>query len=424
MTKPSCSRGGIISICALVYFVSYFSRKSFAAAMAGMLAEQIIDKVTAGLIGTLLFVFYGIGQLVSGYLGDKIRPLYLILAGLSTTALCNLLMPLLPNGAWMIPVWGLNGLAQAMLWPPILKLLSTYLDYEGYALGSMVVTCAAHVSTIILYLFVPIALTFMSWEAVFYAAAGLTVLSMLAFVLLMHLILPASPTPALPKQRQVKEKKEEENACTLPSLLFHSGILPILGAIITCGFLRDGIESWLPTLYSEAFGRDASESTLVSAILPVFALAAVVLITVFHKKSFFSNEARGAAVLFILSALLCVPFAILIEVEATVARFVCLILAVLVCAAMHAVNMLLISFLPGRFAAMGKTATVGGLVNAFIYIGAASSMYGIALVSEHFGWLTTVLSWIGVAAAGALLSLLACKKYSAFLATKGETHEA
>lgn len=414
MTKPSCSKGGIISICALVYFVSYFSRKSFAAAMAGMLAEQIIDKVTAGLIGTLLFVFYGIGQLVSGYLGDKLKPLYLILAGLSTTALCNLLMPLLPSGAWMIPVWGLNGLAQAMLWPPILKLLSTYLDYEGYALGSMLVTCAAHVSTIILYLFVPFALTFMSWEAVFYAAAGLTVLSMLAFVLLMHLILPASPTPALPKQRQ-KAVKKEASGTPLFSLLLHSGILPILGAIIACGFLRDGIESWLPTLYSEAFGRDASESTLVSAILPVFALAAVTLITVLHRKRFFANEARTAALLFLISILLCIPFALLIEVDATAARFVCLILAVLVCAAMHAVNMLLISFLPGRFADTGKTATVGGLVNAFIYIGAASSMYGIALVSEHFGWFATVLTWCGVAAVGVLLSTLAYKKYTAFL---------
>jgi hypothetical protein len=41
------------------------------------------------------------------------------------------------------------------------------------------------------------------------------------------------------------------------------------------GILRDGIESWLPTLYSEAFNRDASESILVSVALPIFSIISI-----------------------------------------------------------------------------------------------------------------------------------------------------
>ena len=121
------SRSGIIALCCLVYFVSYFSRKDFAAVMAAMITEGAIERANAGLVGTMLFIFYGFGQLVSGYLGDKIRPRYLIMLGLSVTGLCNALMPVSSDGA-MIFIWGLNGLAQAMLWPPIVKILSQHLD--------------------------------------------------------------------------------------------------------------------------------------------------------------------------------------------------------------------------------------------------------------------------------------------------------
>ena len=60
----------IVAILSLVYFVSYFARKDFAAVMAVMLSENIINKSEGGLIGMALFVCYGVGQLVSGYLGD------------------------------------------------------------------------------------------------------------------------------------------------------------------------------------------------------------------------------------------------------------------------------------------------------------------------------------------------------------------
>ena len=149
------SRNGLIALCSMVYFVSYFSRKDFAAVMAGMILGGSVSRTNAGLIGTMLFAFYGAGQLISGYFGDKIRPKHLIMLGLSVTAVCNALMPLIPEWA-MIVIWGINGLAQAMLWPPIVKILSTYLDHKTYVTANLVVTSAAHIATVLLYVYTPI----------------------------------------------------------------------------------------------------------------------------------------------------------------------------------------------------------------------------------------------------------------------------
>ena len=194
-----------------------------------------------------------------------------------------------------------------------------------------------------------------------------------------------------------------------------TGVIPILVCIVACGFLRDGIESWLPTLYSEAFNRDAGESILVSVILPIFSIVSISLIKIIHRIKIFNNEATGSAVLFLGSAVLCIPLAILISIDAAPARIAALFLTALVCAAMHGVNFLLISCLPGRFSRFCRASTVSGLTNACVYIGAATATYGIALVSEHFGWTATIISWIAVAMIGVIMAIPSFKRYSGFI---------
>ena len=410
------SKKGMIALCALVYFVSYFSRKGFAAVMVEMLAEGVVDNASAGFIGMGLFVCYGTGQLISGYLGDKIKPQWLMAIGLATTALCNLLMPLMPNGLLMIPVWALNGLAQAMMWPPIVRILSDNLSHEQYVRANLIVTTAAHIATILLYLFVPMAIVWWNWQTVFFVASAAALGAMVVFLVALAFVLPSeSAQKEVGADQPVDDQGEDVPKTSLRSMLLASGLFPVLGAIIACGFLRDGIETWLPTLYSEAFGRDSSESVLVSVLLPIFSVASITLITALHKRRFFNHELRGTMLLFVLSALLCVPLSLLMPLPYALTRIICLVLAALICAMMHAINFLLISCLPGRFARFKRASTVGGLVNAFVYIGAAASMYGIGWLAEHCGWAATALCWLGVAAAGMVLALAGYRAYTTFL---------
>ena len=419
LDKKKYSRAGIITLCSIVYFVSYFSRKDFAAVMAGMLSEGVIGRGNAGLVGTMLFAFYGAGQLISGYLGDRIRPGHLIAVGLSTTALCNVLMPLIPGEA-MIAIWGLNGLAQAMLWPPIVKILSTYLDHKTYVTANLIVTSAAHFATVLLYVYVPMCLSFMSWQTVFYTASILAAVSLLIFAIAMRFVLPSVAEPiyvSVEKESEIGSSEKGENVTTV---LRKSGIFTVFVCIIVVGFLRDGIESWLPTLYSEAFGKDASESILVSAILPVFSIISISAVTVLHRKRVLYNEVSGSAILFTISLLLAIPLAFFVSMDGAFFRTISLILTSLICAAMHGVNFLLISCLPGRFAKIGRSATVSGLCNSCVYIGAAISTYGIALISELMGWSVTVLTWCGILTFGILFAFLSYKKYTAMVDTDNE----
>ena len=413
MSKLKYSKNAIIALCSLVYFVSYFARKDFAAVQVEMIDSGAVNGVTAGLIGTALFVCYGAGQLVSGYLGDRIKPQYLLMAGLSATAFANLMMTFVTESSWMIPIWGLNGFAQAMLWPPIVKILSNHLDHERFVTANLIVTTAAHVATILLYLYVPICIRFMSWHSVFYSATVLAVTALVVFGIALYFVLPDKPGVEREAVRNSNPTFQTDKS--FARILISAGIIPTFFSIIMMGFLRDGIESWLPTLYATAFDRDPSESVLVSVILPVFSIVSIVVITALHKRRLFNNEIVGSSLLFGSAIVAAIPLARLINVPGTICNLICLVLAAFICACMHGCNFLLISCLPGRFARVGRAATVSGFCNACVYIGAAVATYTIAIVSDKFGWQITVISWMGVAALGVVLTVLAVKAYSNFI---------
>ena len=61
-------------LCALVYFVSYLTRINYAAVVSAYVAQEGIAKELAALPITLQSISYGIGQLFSGYLGDRVHP--------------------------------------------------------------------------------------------------------------------------------------------------------------------------------------------------------------------------------------------------------------------------------------------------------------------------------------------------------------
>lgn len=409
MTKNRYTNKMIVLLCTVAYFVSYFSRKTFSVMMVEMITNaQVIERDVASLVAGALFVTYGIGQLVSGYLGDRISPKYLMFTGIMVSALCNFLVPVV-NQYVLILVWAVNGFAQALLWPPIVRILAENLSREKYVTANLIVTVGAHVSTILLYLYAPICIKFMSWKAVYFSSAIVSVAVGIIFVISMCFVLKG-------REENEREKLVQNTPKESVIKIFSStGTIFIFVSIVAMGFMRDGIESWLPTLYCEAFNKSSEEAILLSVFIPIFAIISLFVIRIIHKHRMFNNEANGTYILFFISVILCLLVTFFIGISEVWARITCLILLALASACMHSINFLLIACLPGRFASTGRSATIGGACNACTYVGAAGSMYGIEMVSHNFGWQVTTSTWIGVCTIGALFAILALKKYSKFI---------
>ena len=78
----------------LTYMVSYITRINYGAIILEIGSNTGFAQELLSLALTGSFLTYGVGQLISGYFGDKVQPKKLVLLGLSVTVLMNILIPL------------------------------------------------------------------------------------------------------------------------------------------------------------------------------------------------------------------------------------------------------------------------------------------------------------------------------------------
>ena len=152
----------------LVYFASYVTRINYGAVISEIVFTEGIAKSSASLAVTASFITYGIGQLFSGYLGDKTNPKKLIFLGLLSSSLFNLLLPLCLSPLYTCAVWAINGFSQSLIWPPLVKILAENLTAEKYKKACVTVSAASSIGTVAVYLFSPVIIRIFSWKAVFF----------------------------------------------------------------------------------------------------------------------------------------------------------------------------------------------------------------------------------------------------------------
>ena len=152
--------GILVFLCSAVYFVSYLTRINYAAVMVEITKSLNISKTAASLALTASAISYGFGQIVSGYLGDKFKPEKIIVSGLICTSLMNLLIPLTASPGYMTAIWFVNGLAQAMMWPPMVKIMTSMLNDEEYKKGCIKVFWGSSTATIFIYIAAPFIIRF------------------------------------------------------------------------------------------------------------------------------------------------------------------------------------------------------------------------------------------------------------------------
>ena len=139
-----------------VYFMSYTTRINYNTVLVEISTAESISRSLLALPLTASFITYGLGQIISGWLGDKFDAFKLITIGLVLSAAMNVLLPLFPKPYIMVVFWAINGFAQALIYPPLtLDRVLHYLSEQNYARACLFVTIGSHAATLLMYLAVP-----------------------------------------------------------------------------------------------------------------------------------------------------------------------------------------------------------------------------------------------------------------------------
>ena len=386
-------------ICAIAYFTSYLTRVNFAAVLAAIVSAGDIDKPSAGLVTTLGFITYGVGQLVSGWLGDRINPKKLMFFGFLLTASMNMLISFCTNGQWMCAVWAVNGFAQSFMWPPMVKIIKTAMDSDGYNKAIVYANLGGTGATVMIYLVAPFIIRQWSWHAVFRINGAFAVIMSAVWMFAVTKIEKSADIVYSLGGKTKKEKGGRKSlSVSIPLLAF------VMLAILFQGSLRDGVTTWVPTYITEVFRLDSSSSILTSVVIPIFSFISLKVSAIIYDKM--GKKPYLNAGIFFAIAAVC---AVILRIFSDVSPILTVILAALLVAIMHGINLILVCFVPAILATEDNMSVLSGMLNFMTYVGSAISTYGFAVFSEKIGWSGTVTLWAVIAMFGLLFCFLSSR---------------
>ncbi len=392
----------------LIYFGSYLMRINFAVMIVKVCSDMSVEKTALSVVLMGLTIAYGSGQLVSGFLGDKIKPEYLITGGTALAVACNFAMFFSTSIPVMAVIWTINGFSHSMLWPPLVKLLSAHLSDEEYAYANLRVAWGSSGATILLYLACPLLLSFMTWRAIIFSCAvvgvGILVTWLVSFPKLFSDPVNSSVT-VLKLDKQEKKKMPPLPVFTFLPIAF------IMIGIVFQGALREGVTNWMPSYMYDTFGLSEENAILSTVVLAIFSMVSFSIFTYINKK-FFKNELSCATVIFIMSAIFATFLYFVNAFLSSVA--LSMLLMSLIVACMHGINLMLLAYVPKRFLKYGKVSTFSGILNCCAYLGASIADFAFPAIAENYGWNATVFSWAVFCAAGLAVCAIAAPIWKKF----------
>ena len=301
----------LILLFSVMYFTSYISRINFGAVLLEMVRAEGFLKSDVSLAVTASFITYGAGQLVSGYMGDRINPKFLMLGGLLLTALMNLFIPLCPTPGMMVSIWAVHGFAQSFMWPPLVKIMTGLFDDVPYRIATVRVSWGSSIGTIAVYLLSPLFISTVGWRGMFFFSFTMCII--MAFVWM--IALRNTDTSVSAKSEAAAEASSERRN---PFSGF--ALVAIVVAIICQGALRDGITTWMPTYIAEVYNLGSSISILTGVILPIFSIICF-RATLWLRNSKVKNELTLSAYIFVVGVVAAVLLALLSSGSAALSVF-------------------------------------------------------------------------------------------------------
>lgn len=397
-------------LCWIAYFSTYIGRLNYSASLTGIILSEGFSKGQAGMIGTAFFFAYGAGQFVSGFLGDRLAPKKMVFTGLMVSGLCNLAMAGAKSSGLMTAVWCVNGLFQAFIWSPMIRLMYEYYKTETRMKACVSLNSSVPIGTMAAYGLTALVIWLSGWRTMFVlAGAALIGTSLFCITGMKRVERYAAESGKMAEMPSGETGGSAKAAVNWKSLLIQSGFLFLMMALFVQGALKDGVTTWVPTYISETYGLSAILAITSTMVIPVFNLLGVYLAS-FANLHWFRNEVRTAGAFFVVSA----AAILVLRLSSGRSMAVSFLMLALATTAMMAVNTMLIAVLPSYFGVIGRASSVSGLLNSSVYAGGAVSTYGIGALSVALGWNATIVIWFLMAAVSAVICFLTVRKWIAY----------
>lgn len=377
----------IIFICWLAYTAAYIGRLNFSASIVAIISDLGVDKSTAGLVSSFFFFAYGAGQIINGILSKKYNAKIMIFLSLILSSVFNLLMPVSNDISVMKYIWLGNGIVQSVLWSTLIKTLSEFLSDKKLPKAILAMSSTVALGTFFAYGLSSISVKFSSWRITFYVAAAVLIISAVVWITLFGNSKSKPVIDNIEKTEKIKMSKP-----VLTALI----IVGITG--IANGFIKDGINTWVPSVLYEEFNVSQSFSIFLTLLLPLISTMGAAIAKKIHIK--IPSHINMNLIFYIFASLLCAGILISLRIRSMILVMICFV-CIACCMAM--VNNVITSMFALDNRRVLNAGFAAGLLNTFCYIGSTITSYSLGAVSQSKGWNTVFIIMLCVCIASSLI---------------------
>ena len=397
----------LILLSCLTYSTAYIGRLCYGANLISIRGEFGVEQAIAGTVSSFYFFSYAAGQLINAFIAKYCNPKYTVTIAMIVSAFCNLGIALSPSIEPMKYIWLVNGLAQSMLWCNILNIQSRYLASKD--IGRCIIwNCMTYsIGTFVTYV-VSAALNELgiSWRVVFFFAfASVFTVGLTWFFGVRrteyryhHDGAEIEEEPLQKASAHVNSPKKKISLFT-PYFIFVF-IFACIGAACSV-FIRDGVVTWLPSIFEQDFGLKESLSILLTMILPEISLLGAFLVKWMKKRLashlFLECLLFSVAGLSVFSIILFYPLK-----NAAITLLFFAIMYLMVCGIVNVTT----SLIPFSIRKYGNVGSISALLDACCYAGAVCSTYAFGAIADHSGWKAVLQIAALVAAVSAVIVLI------------------
>jgi sugar phosphate permease len=384
-------------ICFLAYAACYSGRGILSAMIPQILQQTNLTKEALGRMGSAFFFSYGIGQLVNGFIGDFVKPKYMVSLGLLLAGLVSYGFLFFQSVALRSLLWGACGLFCSMLWGPLSKLIAENTTEKMGRLFMTLLTVASLLGTMATYIIAAIASSRESWEMAFRITGTFLIFTAIVWYMVLDV---------LEKSGSIRHMEHKEQGQREVFAINRGFVFMIIVSLLN-GIIRNAVVFWIPTYITEKLGVSTTMAASISTILPVINLLGT-FAAFWLLKRMKDNEKSVIAVLFILSTLM---FTLMYLIDGKL-FFTTLIALFLASAAMTGACNMIFSVYCLRFANTGRVSGITGFIDFTAYVAAAMASPAFTSLVAIRGWNATVASWAVISAAGGLFAYLAAQATS------------
>lgn len=378
VTYPKKKQITLIILCALAYITAYLGRYSYSSNINLFISEYNITKAEAGLVTSFFFFSYGAGQIINGLLSKYYNKRYIITTALIISSIVNLLVFIgVPFNALKF-LWLINGLAQSMLWSSLILLLSENLDKKYLRLSILIMSVTVPIGTFLIYGSSALFVSLNNYKLTFIVSSVIMAIMAIIWVLLYKKNIRSEKLSEITFKEELSATDDNSYKSSKRYIILLFISLSIIA--ILDNLLKDGIQTWVPTILKESYGINDSISILLTLILPLFSVFGATLAVFLNKR--IKDFIYLSVLFFALTSLLI----FLVTKTFNLSTYILLLIYfVLIELFLHAVNNIITSMAPLLLRRRINSGFTAGFLNGMCYIGSVISSYGIGALADKMG---------------------------------------